>query len=331
MNPPKWDDLDSIHFRIAAQKVFTCTEAARCAPEEERAPAHDAFTRLLQRQPPDTEALWQEAKAFVDVGKGLLVLDDTTLDKPYAQKMDRVTDHWSGKHQRVVKGIALLTLLWTEGKALIPCDFRVYDQPQGGKTKNEPFQEMLRKARERGFRPEYVRMDSWYASLKNLKLIASFGGFFLTRLKRHRLVNPDRQGNRPIREVEIPPEGRVVHRKGFGLVRVFRTVSPNGDAEYWATNDLKMTEEKRQELERKGWGIEVYHRGLKQCCGVERAHVRKAISILGHLLLALRAFLRLEAYRLRTGVSGDEAQATVLREAIRRYLAHPHYVLQPTA
>ncbi|MFZ8843777.1 MAG: IS701 family transposase, partial [Thermoflexus sp.] len=47
MNPPKWDDLDSIHFLIAAQKVFTGTEAARWAPEEERAPAHDAFTRLL--------------------------------------------------------------------------------------------------------------------------------------------------------------------------------------------------------------------------------------------------------------------------------------------
>jgi putative transposase len=86
--------------------------------------------------------------------------------------------------------------------------------------------------------------------MKNLKLIASFGGFFLTRLKSNRLVNLDRQGNRPIREVEIPPAGRVAHRKGFGLVRVFRTVSPNGDAEYWATHDRKRTEEKRQELER---------------------------------------------------------------------------------
>ena len=53
MNPPRCDDLDYIHFLIAAQKVFTCTEAARCAPEGERTPAHDAFTRLLQRQPPD--------------------------------------------------------------------------------------------------------------------------------------------------------------------------------------------------------------------------------------------------------------------------------------
>jgi hypothetical protein len=50
MNPPRCYDLDYIHFLIAVQKVFTCTEAAR---EGERAPAHDAFTRLLQRQPPD--------------------------------------------------------------------------------------------------------------------------------------------------------------------------------------------------------------------------------------------------------------------------------------
>jgi len=61
------------------------------------------------------------------------------------------------------------------------------------------------------------------------------------------------------------------------------------------------------------------------------AQSRLAVSILGYLLLALRAFLRLEAYRLRTGVSWYEAQAAILREAIRRYRAHPRYALQPTA
>jgi transposase len=50
------------------------------------------------------------------------------------------------------------------------------------------------------------------------------------------------------------------------------------------------------------WGIEVYHRALKQCCGVERAQVRCRRAVWGHLLLALRAFVRLEVYRLRCGV-----------------------------
>jgi hypothetical protein len=92
-----------------------------------------------------------------------------------------------------------------------------------------------------------------------------------------------------------------------------------------------MTEEKRKELERRGWGIEVYHRALKQCCGVEKSQVRKAVSILRHLLLALRAFLRLEVYRLRTGVSWYEAKISIFRDAIRSYLSHPLYVLHPTA
>jgi hypothetical protein len=58
MNHPRCSDLDYIHFLIAAQKAFTCTEAARCQPEKPLSPAHDAFTRLLKGQPPDTGALW---------------------------------------------------------------------------------------------------------------------------------------------------------------------------------------------------------------------------------------------------------------------------------
>jgi putative transposase len=102
MNPPKCGDLDYIHFLIAAQTSFTCTEAARSQPQSQNSPAHDAFTRLLTREPPDTEALWQEAKTLVQPKRGILVLDDTTLGKPYARKMELVHYHWSGKHRQVV-------------------------------------------------------------------------------------------------------------------------------------------------------------------------------------------------------------------------------------
>jgi hypothetical protein len=88
MNPPRCIDLDYINFLIAAQNVFTCTEAARCQPETPITPAHDAFTRLLRRQLQDTEALWRDAQTLVDMEKGILVLDDTTLAKPYAKNMD---------------------------------------------------------------------------------------------------------------------------------------------------------------------------------------------------------------------------------------------------
>jgi hypothetical protein len=37
------------------------------------------------------------------------ILDDTTLDKPYARNIELVHWYWSGKHHRVVAGISLLT------------------------------------------------------------------------------------------------------------------------------------------------------------------------------------------------------------------------------
>ena len=40
---------------------------------------------------------------------GVLALDDTTLDKPCAKRMELVFRYWSGKHKQVVWGINLLT------------------------------------------------------------------------------------------------------------------------------------------------------------------------------------------------------------------------------
>jgi len=61
---------------------------------------------------------------LVNLNQGVLV-DDSTLDKLYAKKMELVSWHWSGKHHRVVKGIND-TLLWTEGSAH-PIDYRLYE------------------------------------------------------------------------------------------------------------------------------------------------------------------------------------------------------------
>jgi putative transposase len=333
MNAPKVDELDYIQFLIAAQRVFTCTEAATCQPEQANPPAHDAFTRLLSRQPPDTAALWQEVKPLVKRTEGALLLDDSTLDKPYAQTMALVTRHWSGKHHRVVQGINLISLVWTGDDALLPCDFRLYDRPVDGQTKNEHARAMLAEARQRGFRPKIVAFDGWYASLANLKAIRGYEWHWFTRLKGNRLVNPDDTGNVPLASVTIPPEGRVVHLKGYGFIRVFRTIAPDGDAEHWATSDREMSEAERAEWARQAFGIESYHRGLKQCCGIEKCQAQLEAAQRGHIQLALRAFLRLEAHWLQTGVSWYAAKTDIIRTAVREYLAHPRYTLasDPTA
>ena len=134
-----------------------------------------------------------------------------------------------------------------------------------------------------------------------------------------------------VQNIDVPPHGRTVHLKGFGFIQVFRTVAPNGDAEHWATDDLKMEDGERSELVRQVFAIENYHRQLKQCCGVERAQVRSANAQKCHIVLSLRAFVRLEAHRLQTGISGYAAKAGLIREAIRLYLRQPTITLEATA
>jgi hypothetical protein len=333
LNPAKCDDLDYIHFLVASADVFTCTEAARCQPVGENNPSHDAFTRLLQRQPPDTDALWDEVKDIVQPQKGVLVIDDTTLDKPYAKNMSLVYHQWSGKHHRIVNGINICTLLWTNGNAIIPVDFRIYDIDVDGKTKNDHFQDMLRKAKERGFQPRFVLFDSWYASIDNLKTIRKYGWHWLTRLKKNRLLNADNTKNTQIQEIEIPLEGREVHLKAYGFIKVFRIVAKDGDIGYWATDVLEMDEAKREKMGGYSWKIEEYHRGIKQFCGVECCQARKSQSQRAHIMFSLRAFLRFEVERLRTGISWFASKRKIIRGAIRAYIKYPNYSLlkAPTA
>jgi putative transposase len=327
MNAPKVTDLDYINFLVAAPKVVSCTEAARVQPPGSRRAAHDALTRLLQRLEPDSTPLWREAEQYVDRTSGLLILDDTTLDKPYAHKIELVHRHWSGKHHRVVSGINLLTLLWSDGQDAIPCDYRLFDKPVDGETKNDHFLAMLKTAKHRRFQPRYVAFDSWYSGLANLKSIRTHGWDFLTRLKANRLVNPDGTGNRPLSECVIREAGTRVHLKGYGFILVFRIDTPDGDTEYWATSDLTLTMDERETLARQIWTIETYHRGLKQFCGVERCACRKAIAQRNHIGWAIRAFLRLEHHRITTGTSWFESKLEIVRPAIQQFLAGPKTLL----
>ena len=66
----------------------------------------------------------------------------------------------------------------------------------------------------------------------------------------------------PISEIEIPPEGRVVHLRQYGFIKVFKIVHSDGDVEYWATDVLDASESGRKSFRDCGWNIEEYHRGI---------------------------------------------------------------------
>jgi hypothetical protein len=331
MNPPKVTDEDYINFIIATPRQVTATEAARVAPDTTNDVAHDAFTRLLQRLEPDSDTLWEESRTQIDFSGGLLVLDDSTLDKPYSPRNALVYRHWSGKQKAVVSGINLITLLWTDGERCVPIDYRIYDKDTDGKTKNDHFAEMLISAFERGLNPNLVCFDSWYGSIENLKLVRALGWHFLTRLKSNRQINVNRAGLQAVGSATLEGAGQLVWLKGFGEVKVFRVIATDGTAEHWATSLEQMSESARADFARFAWRIEMYHRGLKQQCLIERAQCRRLRPVLNHIGLCVRAFVRLESHCYREKVSWMEAKTAIIRDAVKAYLSNPRYLLLPTA
>lgn len=233
-----------------------------------------------------------------------------------------MTRHGSGKHRAVVRGINVVSLLWTDGDRHIPCDYRIYDATDA-RTKNDHFGDMIRTAYARGFTPRCVVFGGWYSSPENLTLIRTCGWVWLTRLKSNRLVNLNQQGTQALSETAVRATGTEVWLPGFELVKVFGIATPDGGIAYWATNDLSMTDLSRLQFAEFSWAIEHYHRGLKPCTGVERCQCRTARAQRNHIGLALHAFLRFEAHCFARGISWVEAKTAIIRDAVRAYLVKP--------
>jgi putative transposase len=332
VNAPRATPENYINFLVATPGPASCTEAARVQPRSPFAPAHDSYTRLLNRLEPDPEQLWVEAEPLVKKARGALIIDDSTLDKRRSKHIGLVTRHWSGKEKKVVRGINLITLLWSDGDRRIPCDYRLFSKADG-KTKHDHFWEMLLMAKGRGFSPKYVLFDTWYASLENFKQVRGFGWLWLTRLRGDRKVAGADRRERALDDVPVSAAGTVLHLRAYGAVKVFRIDAPDGDTEYWATNDLSMDEGGRRHYAEVSFAIENYHRDLKQHCGAERGQVRSSRAQRNHIGMAVRAFLRLEWHFFTTGISLFEAKWGLVRDAVRIYLARPFITLAkpPTA
>jgi hypothetical protein len=102
----------------------------------------------------------------------------------------------------------------------------------------------------------------------------------------------------------IPSEGKVMHVKWLGLLKVFRfddrhyvyhSASDETHLDYEYTQQLTMKQ--AQDLQRSHRCIEEYHRVLKQLCNFEWMIFRQANQIINHIFYSLKAYCILEITR----------------------------------
>ncbi len=287
-----------IGFLMSEPQSATCSRLS-----EVMGLSHDSVNRFLLRESYEPEDLFNEAKRLLTLAGGTLSVDDSVLDKPYSRVMELVGYFWSGKHHRVVKGVNLITLYYTDPQdRSLPVNYRVYD-PADGKTKNDYFREMLEEVLAWGLRPRFVTGDCWYSGGDNLKRVRNHQTGFLFAVESNRLVSTARGTWTQVGRLDIPGEGLRVWLRGFGEVKLFRTwlkdqprhyvvFLPDADA-YDAFGSVDF-----DRLRDHHWRIEQYHRTIKQVCNIERFQVRTRTPILNHLFAALCGYIHLQQMRL---------------------------------
>jgi len=252
--------------------------------------SHDSITRWLASAKVQPKDLWDVAKKEIEDRSGILAFDDVVINKSRSQKMELVNWQYSGTEKGVVRGIGVVNAIWQTNKdEYTPIDYRIWNPPDDGKTKNDHFRDMLSAAKSRGLAPEMVVADSWYSSLKNLKSVRSHGWDWVMGLKKNRLVN---QPHIQLCELEIPDEGLKVHLKGYGWIKVFRFVAKNGRTDYIGTSKIDSTRDGVKSYFERRWSIEVMHRELKQTCGFGRCQAIAGRATRNHIGLSLIALVR---------------------------------------
>jgi hypothetical protein len=311
-------------FLMSEPKSVSCTRLS-----EVSGISHDSVNRFLQRESYEARDLFNESSRYLTKEGGTLSVDDCVLDKPYAQYMELVDYFWSGKHHRIVKGINLVTLYYTDAQGHhLPVNYRVVNKAEG-KTKNEYFQEMLQEVLAWGLKPSMVTGDSWYACKQNLKAVKNHGMGFVFAIESNRTVSIQKGTWVQVQTLAVPTQGQMVWLREFGQVKLFRTTLKDQRRHYivYLPDDQAYPHfgsTNFQTLHDQHWQIEQYHRMLKQVCNIERFQVRTQGAIKNHIFAALCSFVQLQQMRLHLFIQNAyqwqrELYSNVIAEFIRAF------------
>lgn len=320
------DDKTYIAYLLSEPRHTSCTGLSNIMGNI----SHDSINRFLERERFEPKDLFDEEKNKIALVGGVLSVDDSVLDKPYSdpKKAAYIDYFWSGKHKRVVKGINLISLFYTDIHGIsVPVNYRIYDK-SSDKTKNDYCREMLLDVISWGLVPTWVTGDSWYSSLDNLKFIRGQKLNFMFGIENNRIVSAQRGKYIQIQTFEGwgSTDIQTLYLKDYGLVKVCRQLYKNTYRYYIMStatlSDLEgLTQVDFDRVHAAHWCIERFHRAIKQVCNIERFQVRNENPIKNHIFCALKAFVKLEFMRFDKKISHwYELKRDLYLTVIRNYI-----------
>lgn len=272
----------------------TCTALARVV----RNISHDHLSRILKDKKLEWQTLLSSLVSRISgkLQSGYLIIDDTVIDKSFAKIIENLSWIYSSKENRVVQGLNLVALCWSNGTITLPLGVKIWKK--GGKSKYDLASELLRFAKKvLKIKPEYVVFDSWYASEKILSQLSSYGWTFFCQLKKNRKLN-----GAQLRFVHSHPYWLEQGKLSGGIeVLVVRH-----GKKYFATSDNSLSKREVLETYKTRWVIETMFRLLHDQLGIEACQSISLQTQTAHVYLCLITLSVVEKHSAETNLTDYE-------------------------
>jgi len=311
--------------------------------------SHDQITRMLSKPAKGSKDLWLSVKPLVrqhETEDACLIFDDSILEKPYTDENDLICWHYDHSKNRSVKGINLLTAFYHTQRAdslplRVPvglecvhkpiryCDLKTRKEKRKSLfTKNELMRKQIDQAIQNQLKFKYILADSWFASAENMRFIHRKEKYFIFDIKCNRLValsDEDRKQGRWTRIDELPIVEHTpvaVWLKGVDIPlllvkQVFTNKDDSTGVRYLISNDLTLSYERFATLYQKRWGVEEYHKSIKQNTAVEKSPTRIIRTQTNHLYAAILAYVKLERYKFASSLNHFALKTKLYNVAIK--------------
>lgn len=307
---------------------FSQTTSTGLSRLVENAVSHDAITRFLASKVHTSADLWSIAKPLVRAAaspRAAIIIDDTIEEKPYTDENEMVTWHYDHTKGVSVKGIQIISAVYTTEKVTVPVAFEtvqktetVLDERTGKThqkspvTKNELYRFLLRICMNNGVVFQYVLNDVWYSSADNMNYIKQeLNKDFIMPLKSNRkvalsLAAKHRGSYTQVESLALEP-GRAItiylERVEFPMLlikQVFTNKDGSQGVLYLVSSDMTLSYDQMKTIYQKRWKIEEYHKSLKSNLALEKSPTRTIVTQTNHLFASLCAFIKLESVKMKT-------------------------------
>jgi hypothetical protein len=314
--------------------------------------SHDRIQRFLSQRPLTSADLWQLVKPHIRAiqhEQGILIVDDSIAEKPYTAENDIICWHYDHAHDRMVKGINFVSLLYQAQGVSLPVGFRLvektehYVDKKDGKTKrrspvskNEHYQALLRQAKLNQMLFGWVLNDVWYASAENMMFVKhELEADFVMPIKANRKVAlslSDKQQGRYVRVDSLPLEPnvpQVVYLEGVDfplllLKQVFVNEDGSVGVQYLVCSQLDLPSDQMTTLYRKRWQVEPFHKSLKQNASLEKSPTHTVRTQTNHLFAAMCGYIKLELLKRSTHLNHFALKSRLYLQALQVAFAALH-------